>query len=391
MALPMPLHPGLKRIAVSSVMALMLTVLNASAVVQPSPTEAVVNAVAEATCGKRIVLLGELPSHGEARGFEIKAGIVDRLVARCGFTAVLFEAPIYDFLGVEQAIDRREATQGHLDNAVGRFWLTRELAPWRRTLFAAAAEGRISIGGIDDQISITSAYARATLPELVAANSPTAAASACRAIVHRHVNWTYDTGTPFDEAEQARLDQCAREASKRAAITPGANAPERVMLESFARYAQRQRAGQSTTRDQSMFTNLAWYIDRLPATSRVVVWTATVHAAKIRGSRTEAPLGAFAAERWGDRVASVGFTARSGFTSRAGQAPTPLAATPADSLEAIATGESTMTVLDGPALQRLGAIPSRLFGRIATETWSNYFDFVVAIREEVAPTFDPWK
>lgn len=387
------MRPGalLRHTVAIGLMGLALAVPGASAPTQPSPAETIVNEVTEAACGKRIVLLGELPSHGEARAFEIKAAIVDRLVARCGFTAVLFEAPIYDFLGVEQAIGRREAAQSHLDNAIGRFWLTRELAPWRRTLFAAATEGRISIGGIDDQISITSAYARATLPELIAAHSPAAAASTCRSIVHRHLNWTYDTATPFDEAEQRRLDECATGAAERAASALGAQAPERVMIESFARYAQRQRAGQSTTRDQSMFMNLAWHIDRLPATSRVVVWTATVHAAKVRGTRTETPLGAFATERWGDRVASIGFTARSGFTSRAGQAPTPLAATPADSLEAITTRESAMAVLNGRALQRLGPVPSRLFGRIATDSWSSYFDLVVAIREEVAPTFDPWK
>ena len=48
--------------------------------------------VAAAVCSKRIVLLGELPEHGEARGFGVKARVVQRLVASCGFRAVLFEA-----------------------------------------------------------------------------------------------------------------------------------------------------------------------------------------------------------------------------------------------------------------------------------------------------------
>ena len=60
--------------------------------------------VAAAVCSKRVVLLGELPEHGEARGFGVKARVVERLVARCGFHAVLFEAGSYDFFGLERAI-----------------------------------------------------------------------------------------------------------------------------------------------------------------------------------------------------------------------------------------------------------------------------------------------
>src|SRR4051812_42518977 len=48
--------------------------------------------VVVAVCSKRLVVLGELPEHGEARGFGVKARVVERLVARCGFNAVLFEA-----------------------------------------------------------------------------------------------------------------------------------------------------------------------------------------------------------------------------------------------------------------------------------------------------------
>ena len=40
-------------------------------------------------CDKRIALLGELPSHGEARAFAGKAAVARALVERCGFDAVL--------------------------------------------------------------------------------------------------------------------------------------------------------------------------------------------------------------------------------------------------------------------------------------------------------------
>jgi erythromycin esterase-like protein len=63
--------------------------------------------VADAVCGKQVVILGELPSHGEARAFQAKAEIVQRLVEPCGFDALLFEAPMYDFVGFQEAVTPR--------------------------------------------------------------------------------------------------------------------------------------------------------------------------------------------------------------------------------------------------------------------------------------------
>ena len=38
----------------------------------------------------------------------------------------------------------------------------------------------------------------------------------------------------------------------------------------------------------------------------------------------------------------------------------------------------------------LGNVPSRLLGRLVSEDWSEYFDFVLVIREEIAPVFERW-
>jgi erythromycin esterase-like protein len=363
------------------------TVARAQDGTAPSIVDGVVNAV----CQKQIVLLGELPTHGEAHTFDAKSKIVDRLMAQCGFTAILFEAPIYDFIGFERSTDTRTATPEQLDNAIGRFWWTRELAPWRHALFEAATRHRVMVGGLDDQVSITSHYARAALPRLIAAASPESTATECRQAVTRNVGWTYDAGNPFDEREQLRLQQCARHAADAAAAHRSFDAADRVMLESFARYADRQRVGPASSRDESMYRNLVWYVERLPAGSRVVIWTATVHAARQRGARSEVPLGARVVERWGDRVGAVGFTAYAGYTSRAGRPASPIADAPPGSLEATATSTSAWALLDSEKLRAIGRVSSRLFGQFVSETWSDYFDAVVVIRQEVAPTFDPWK
>lgn len=363
----------------------------AAASAQERGPQSVVDGVVDAVCQKRIVLLGELPTHGEAHAFDLKSKITDRLIAQCGFTGILFEAPIYDFIGLERTVEARAAKPEHLDNAIGRFWWTRELLPWRRALFESAARKSVVVGGLDDQVSITSLYARTALPGLIAAASPDSTATLCREVVSRHLGWTYDAQFPFDEREQLRLQQCARNAADAAAGNRSLDAADRVMLESFARYADRQRPGASSGRDESMYRNLVWYLDRLPNDSRVVVWTATVHAARRQGSLPETPLGARAVERWGDSVAAIGFTAYAGFTSRAGRPASPISEAPPESLEAGATRGSARALLDSRKLQAIGRIPSRLLGKFVSGTWSDYFDAVVVIRQEAAPTFDPWK
>lgn len=358
---------------------------------QERTAQSIVDGVVNAVCQKQIVLLGELPTHGEAHTFDAKSKIADRLIAQCGFTAILFEAAIYDFIGLERAAETRTATPEQLDNAIGRFWWTRELTPWRRALFEAATRQRVVVGGLDDQVSITSHYAEAALPRLIAAASSESTATECRQTVSRHVGWTYDAKNPFDEREQLRLQQCARNAADAAAANRSLDAADRVMLESFARYADRQRLGVTSGRDESMYRNLVWYLERLPANSRVVIWTATVHAARQRGSLSEVPLGARVVERWGDRVGTVGFTAYAGYTSRAGRPASPISDAPPESLEATATSESAWALLDSETLRAIGRVSSRLLGKFVSETWSDYFDAVVVIRQEVAPTFDPWK
>jgi erythromycin esterase-like protein len=60
--------------------------------------DAVVESATRTLCDKRIAALAELPSHGEGQAFALKAEVARRLVMGCGFQAVAFEAPIYEFL-----------------------------------------------------------------------------------------------------------------------------------------------------------------------------------------------------------------------------------------------------------------------------------------------------
>jgi erythromycin esterase-like protein len=355
----------------------------------------VVARVADAVCSNQVVILGELPSHGEARAFEAKAKIVQRLIDRCGFDVLLFEAPIYDFVGFHEGGEQHRGVAPQLDRAIGRFWWTRELTDWRRWLFRRATEGGLVLGGLDDQVSVTSDYARATLPSLVAASSPPQGASECEQAVARHLYWRYDAGTPFDEPEQIRLQRCVREAADALAVRAEGNrrTPEQAMLENLANYVDRQRgAPASLDRDEAMYRNALWHIERMPAASKVIIWTATVHASRKQGRLPQQPLGAWLAAQWGRGLASVGFTAFAGWSSMAGQPRKPLPEAPPGSIEAQATeGSAPWVFLNASALRRIGHAPSRLLGSFTEADWSAYFDGVVVIREEAAPVFDQWK
>ena len=349
--------------------------------------------VAESVCDMQIVLLGELPTHGESRAFQAKARIVEHLVNQCGFEALLFEAPVYDFLGLQESLEEGDTVPKQLDRAIGGFWLTRELSTWREWLFAQTVDGQLLIGGLDDQVSATSDYARAALPDLVAASVPGHRARECREAVERNLFWSYDVAQPFDQAEKERLQQCAGLAADALAAKtePDAEVRQQLMAENLANLYDRQLDPASARdRDEMMSRNLRWYRKHIPAKTKIIVWTATVHAARQQGERGTKPLGTWLSDEWGDRMAVIGFSAFAGQSSMAGMPAKQIVEAPAGSLEALATAtDKAWVYLDAAALRALGAVPSRLLGRFASADWSRYFDGVLVIREEVAPVFEP--
>jgi erythromycin esterase-like protein len=165
------------------------------------------------------------------------------------------------------------------------------------------------------------------------------------------------------------------------------------MLVNFANYVDRQRSvSASLDRDEAMYQNVLWYIERMPVASKVIIWTATVHASRIQGGLPQQPLGAWLAAQWGRGLASVGFTAFAGWSSMAAQPRKPFPQAAPGSLEAQAVeGSAPGVFLNAAALRGIGHAPSRILGSFTEADWSAYFDGVVVIREEVAPVFDQWK
>lgn len=355
--------------------------MSSSLVAGPSPVDRIV----DAACSKDVVLLGELPSHGEAMAFAAKAEVVRRLVEHCDFNLVLFEAPVYEFEAMRPPyVDDLHVSD--LENAIGRFWTTRELSEWRVWLLQQARTGRVRLGGIDDQISATSLRTREMLPTLIA-DVDTTANARCREVVHRHLAWSYDSQFPFDLAEKERLVACATPRSD-PSTTNGVMSAGSALSAAFHRYAVRQsQPKEGVTRDDSMHQTLQWHLSRAPEPTRAIVWTSTVHAAREPGGRQYIPLGHRLAKDHGARMLSVGFTAQAGLSSMAGSKPKSLDPAPPGSLEAAALeGAQDARYLDKQALAEMDGRESRLYGEFGRHPWSRHFDAVVVFKTESAPT-----
>lgn len=350
---------------------------------QTGSAKSVENQVIDAVCDKQVVALGELPSHGEAGGFRFKASIVQGLVERCGFAAVLFEAPIYGFIGFNKAAAQDNATQAQLDRAIGKFWWMQELTDWREWLFRQSVAHRLLLGGLDDQISATSQYAMDMLPGLARVKLPPEDAAECEQAIDRNLHWRYDANHLYDDHERERLSRCATLALSRTENDSG-----QAMLRNLASVYQREnKQAQAPSRDLVMYLNLLWYAEQLPKDAKLIVWTATVHAARAQGPLHEETTGHLLAEMYGSRFSAVGFSACGGQSRMAGGPGKTLPHAPSESLEYQAAHcEGEAAWLDHARLQAMGQTSSRLFGQFKTADWSQYFDGIIVISDETAPT-----
>lgn len=360
--------------------------------------EVVVAEATQALCDKRIATLAELPSHGEGRAFALKAAIARRLVERCGFQTVAFEAPIYEFLELERRLGAGHRSGLDLDRAIGKLWWARELAGFRRWLRGEAESRRLRLVGIDDQVSATSERTRSHLPTRIADRNERARVATCSAAVSRHLSWSYDDDHPFDATEQQDLLRCARDATTPRSDRDDTDATrddaqgksfDDVMASNFAGYIARQvEPATSGSRDDVMAANLRWHLARGPGDLKVIVWTATVHASKQQGDLEIVPMGKRLADSFGSQYGAVGFGAYGGASSMAGRAAKTIEPAAGESLEARATrADQPLAYLDTTSLKQLGVIESRLFGTAMRADWSRHFDAVVVVREETPAQF----
>lgn len=359
-------------------------------VAQPAAMAATVRAL----CGKQVAMLGEA-SHGDGETIAFKATLVERLIERCGFNAVFFESSHYDFLELDRRMVEGEAvTVSDLASAVGGIWnRDREFAPLVPYLFANARAGRISLGGLDDQLGSAGAFfSLDRMPNRLTAKLPDERREDCREQLRRRIYSTYPKEAPYTPQARIKLQACVRDAL---ATTARADDHSRQMLATVSGLIDRDFVDQAAFvrgRDRAMFRNFRWLSERLPARAKIIVWSATAHVAKDAKSlpayREGANYGSMVARRYGSRSFALGFSALSGSHRLWGSQTRPLPPAPPGSVEheAFAAAKGNAVFVSARQLGGFGRAAARPFGHeFMTARWNKVLDGLVVFRSERPP------
>lgn len=396
---------------------LMLTARVGCAALQPSAPDAgrdtrkspVVDRIVHDVCGKRVALLGESPTHGFGETLRLKVEIARRLVEECHFNAFFIESGAYDFLKIRSDLKaRHRVDQSEVAAAIGGLWANQEMEPLIPFLLDGARRGTLVLGGLDDQLGRGSYAVQRMASDLVASLQGGDRAR-CLGILQRHLSWQYTDAAPYAGKDKALILGCL-DVTERALASQRDSAAvesERAMAQNLRRLVARDfRDGALSgvdldtrnfdDRDQSMYMNFQWFMSRLPAGSKVIVWTAANHAAKttrgVPGYEQRTSLGSYIQRDFKNDAFALAFSAYAGTYAMGRQAARPLPTAPANSLEsrAFEHGEVGPLYLDPRQLPALGSIPSRVFGvDFKTANWGDVLDGLVVIRDERPPHPSP--
>jgi erythromycin esterase-like protein len=352
-------------------------------------------------CGKQVALLGENGFHGEGKSVAFRAFLIRRLVTRCGYRAVFFEASHADFLAVDRAARRGQPlTEAMVLSAIGGKWnKDAELAPLVTFLAGEARARRVTLGGLDDQLGSAGAfYSLDAMPAELAQFLPPGRREQCGAALRQRVRWEYSDASHHDAAGIARLQSCLAEmrtATSASHADPDLRDERLQMIASAQADISRDFLpikANIAGRDRSMYLNFRWLAARLKPGTKIIVWAANQHVAKdaaldpnftARGN-----LGAYIHAAYGPRAFALGFSAASGSFRWSRGEFRPIVPAAPGSLEASLTAGAGEAAYAGPArLQSLGARASVLFSfqKPVSADWSRMFDGLVVFRASRPP------
>jgi erythromycin esterase-like protein len=344
-------------------------------------------------CDKQVALLGEAAGHGDGHTEAFKVRLIRELVTRCGYNAVFFEASHYEFLDLERSLRLGQPlTAERVGQAVGGVWkFEREVQPLLPFLATEANEGRLYLGGLDGQLGgLEEPYANDIMPERLTGVLSEPLRTQCRVAMHRRIYWDYTEAAPYNAADKQFLLACISEIARTIPYTDAIQQQELTNLDRFLRLDQTDTATLIAGRDQAMYQNFRWLADQLGSRAKIIVWTATAHAAK--DARAYPPfakvksLGAYVHETYGDKAFALGFSARSGAYRWSRKENKPVAPAQDGSLEASAGVGLDTVYLDRKHLQKLGVVPGGSFDHVARPVdWGAALDGVVVFYEERPP------
>ncbi|MBY0574935.1 MAG: erythromycin esterase family protein [Undibacterium sp.] len=348
-------------------------------------------------CHKSVVLLGEDSGHGVGETLNIKSELVQILIDECGFSALMFESPIYDFMDLERALSAQSATSEQLADAIGGLWsMTKESDLLVSYLFEKARQSQLSLFGYDFQLGgATQLYAQTRLAEELTSYLHGLNAQQCQIEISRLSNWQYDEMTPFDEIRRKSLRICAEQIQRAVQKqNSGPSSSAALMANNFFRFvtALSEQGVDADQRELAMRDNIVALRSRLPKNTKIIIWGATVHAQKLR-TITQTKNLAMDTIKLSDRdMAVIGFSALSGSHGRPKKSPTILVSAPEDSLEAkIFVGDklSQLRYVDHDQLKSLGSVSARAknLSSFEVNNWSQLLDGLIVLREERPPEY----
>ncbi len=358
--------------------------------------QAALQAVVREACGRQVVMLGESATHGDGATEAFKVAVVERLVDECGFDGVYFEASHYEFLHIAERLRQHKVVSAEeVSGAVGGLWkFDAEFQPLVPFLLEKAVAGKVSLGGIDDQLGeMGQDWANVGMVANLTEVLPEAEGKACGAAMHRRIYSEDYEGDGYSKADRVEITGCLRGVRRVYEGRPGAgNWVE--MIDAIQRWVERDPlpgAQQIVARDRSMFRDFEWLQRETPRPHKVIVWTATVHGAKVGdptwGDKTGANFGALVHQEYGAGAFTLGFSALGG-RYRAGREVKEQPVAPADSLErqAMGDGDAEAVYVGAGRLKAMGVVPGAVFMHsYEALDWETYVDGVVVFREERVP------
>jgi len=367
-----------------------------------SPVAPQIDAVVHDLCDRTVVLLGEPPVHGFGKALDFKVALTRRLISACHFDGFFIESGAYDFLKIEEVLKaQKPVTASMIEAAIGGIWANQETGRLIPDLLQGAQSGRLRLGGLDDQLG-RGTYAQRDMPGDLVQYLRGDVQGQCRSVLERHTQWQYKSDAPYGPKDNAAIVGCLSRIEAAASKMPAGNAEldlamvanfKRTLVRDFPASPADDTPVQTTNeRDRSMYQNFQWLKARMPSGSKVIVWTATTHAAKdLSGvpGNAAVPMGSFMHSTLGERVFALGFSEYSGSYAFARQPAKPLDLAPGDSLEgrAFAGNDLAVRYFSQSDLRALGPIAARPLGvTFKTAKWDDILDGLVVFREEHPPT-----
>jgi erythromycin esterase-like protein len=366
-----------------------------------SGDEVALVAATHALCHRRVAMLGESATHEDGHTHAFKVALVERLIDRCGFDSVLFEASHYEFIDLNRRLRIGQAL-GNSDvlSAVGGVWeFNQEFRPLAPFLLTKAQAGQVFLGGMDDQLGqFGQDYANNEMVTELTNPLPEKERQACSTALHKRIYNDYTEATPYSKSNRAQIESCLSEMDRANAADRISDDETRTERQEMISAAQRcigrdftSDAEYMPNRDRSMFQNFEWLRKQQPKRHKVIIWAATVHVAKqgdpTWGDRTGTNFGSLVHQRYGSHAFSLGFSSLTGFYRQGRRGIKQIPPAPPNSVEAQACcGKNDAVYVGAARLDSMGTVPGAFFRHsYQTLRWSAFVDGLVIFHEGYPP------